>query len=127
MGGDQAQAGRRAVRRAVQLLPEAERELEEAFWWYERQRSGLGLEFLLAFDAAVESLRRLPEGHELVALRTRKALLRRFPYLVLYAVEAERLVITAVFHGRRDPRRWSDRVREGAFGVGAHDAARVPA
>lgn len=127
MGGDQAQIGRWAVRRPVQLLSEAERELEDAFWWYERQRGGLGLEFLLAFDAAVESLRRLPEGHELVALKTRKALLRRFPYLVLYAVEAERVLITAVFHGRRDPRRWADRVREGVFGVGELDAARVPA
>jgi plasmid stabilization system protein ParE len=111
----------------VHLLPEAAREVEDAFWWYERQRSGLGLEFLLACDAAVESLRRLPEGHEHVALRTRKALLRRFPYLVLYAVEAERVLITAVFHARRDPRRWSDRVREGAFGLGEFDAARVPA
>ena len=127
MGGDQAQIGRWAVRRPVHLLPEAERELEDAFWWYERQRSGLGLEFLLAFDAAVESLRRLPEGHELVALKTRKALLRRFPYLVLYAVEAERVLITAVFHGRRDPRRWADRVREGAYEVEELDAARVPA
>ncbi len=127
MGGQQAQVGRWAVRRPVQLLPEAERELEDAFWWYERQRSGLGLEFLLAFDAAVEGLRRLPEGHELVALKTRKALLRRFPYLVLYAVEAERVLITAVFHGRRDPRRWTDRVREGAFGVGELAAANVPA
>ena len=115
------------MRRPVHLLPDAERELEGAFWWYERQRSGLGLEFLLAFDAVVESLRRLPEGHELVALKTRKALLRRFPYLVLYAVEAERILITAVFHGRRDPQRWSDRVRESAFSVGEIDAARVPA
>lgn len=115
------------MRRPVHLLPEAEREVEDAFWWYERQRSGLGLEFLLAFDAAVESLRRLPEVHELVALRTRKALLRRFPYLVLYAVEAERVLITAVFHGRRDPRCWSDRVREGAFGLDEFYAARVPA
>ena len=115
------------MRRPVHLLPEAEREVEDAFWWYERQRSGLGLEFLLAFDAAVERMRRLPEGHEIVARRTRKALLRRFPYLVLYAVEEERVLITAVFHGRRDPRRWSDRVREGALGVGAFDAARIPA
>lgn len=115
------------MKRPVHLLPEAERELEDAFWWYERQRSGLGLEFLLAFDAAVERLRRLPKGYELVALRTRKALLRRLPYLVLYATEAERLLVTAVFHGRRDPHRRSDRVREGAIEVGASDVARVPA
>lgn len=117
VGGDQAQIGECAVKRLVHLLAEAEQELEDAFWWYERQRNGLGLDFLLAFDAVVESLRRLPEGHELVARRTRKALLRRFPYLVLYAVEAERVLITAVFHGRRDPQRWSDRVREGVFAV----------
>ena len=127
MGGDKTQIGRWTVRRPVHLLPEAEREVEDAFWWYERQRSGLGLEFLLAFDAAVESLRRLPEGHEIVALRTHKALLRRFPYLVLYAVETERVLVTAVFRGRRDPRRWSDRVREGAVGAGEFDATRVPA
>jgi plasmid stabilization system protein ParE len=83
--------------------------------------------FCVAFAAAVESLRRLPEWHELVALKTRKALLRRFPYLVLYAVETERVLITAVFHGRRDPQRWSDRVREGALGVGEVNAALVPA
>ena len=71
------------MRRPVHRLPEARLELEDAFWWYESQWSGLGLEFLLAFDAAAEGLRRLPEGHEVVALRTRKALPRRFPYLVL--------------------------------------------
>lgn len=92
---------------------------------YERQRGGLGLEFLLAFDATVESLRRLPEGHEIVALRTRKALLRRFPYLILYALEEKRIVVTAVFHGRRDPRRWSDRVREGALAAEALGAQRA--
>ena len=113
--------------RPVQLLPEAVREVEEAFWWYEGQRRGLGLEFLLAFDAAIEAVRRLPEGHEVVALRTRKTILRRFPYLVLYTLEDERILITAVFHGRRDPRRWSDRVREGAVASRACGGERVSA
>ncbi len=115
------------MRRTVHLLPEAEREVERAFWWYERQQTGLGLEFLHAFDAAVEGLRRLPEGHEIVALRTRKALLRRFPYLVLYALEEERIVVTAVFHGRRVPQRWSDRVREGAIVLESLRAQRISA
>ena len=115
------------MKRDVQLLPEAVREVEEAFWWYERRRRGLGLEFLLAFDALLENLRRLPEGHEAVAMRTRKALLRRFPYLVLYALEEKCVLVTAVFHGHRNPRRWSNRVREGVFAPGAFDRARIPA
>jgi len=105
------------------LLPEAENEVYEAFRWYERQRPGLGLDFLLALDAALERVRRLPEGHEIVAMRTRKTLLRRFPYLVLYALEEKRILVTAVFHGRRDPRRWSDRVRESALVPERHHAA----
>jgi len=115
------------VNRSVLLLPEAEREVEEAFGWYERQRRGLGFEFLLAFDAVVEGLRRLPEGHEVVALRTRKALVRRFPYLVLYVLEGEHILITAVFHGHRDPRGWSDRVREDVITSGRADGQRISA
>lgn len=98
----------------LRLLPQAERELESAFHWYERQRFGLGFEFLLAFEAAMESVRRHPESREVVALRTRRVLLRRFPYFALYAMDTEGILVTAVFHSHRDPRRWADRVREGA-------------
>lgn len=115
------------MNRRVDLLPVAQREVEEAFRWYEAQRPGLGYDFLLAMDATIERLRRLPEGNEVVALRTRRALLRRFPYLVLYALEADRIVVTAVFHGRRDPIRWSDRVREQAISSRRLDAHRVVA
>jgi plasmid stabilization system protein ParE len=115
------------VNRDVQLLPEAAREVEEAFWWYERRRRGLGLEFLLTCDALLENLRRLPEGHEAVARRTRKALLRRFPYLVLYALEEKCVLVTAVFRGRRDPRHWSNRVREGVIAPGAFERDLLPA
>lgn len=114
------------MNRSVRVLPVAVRELEDAYRWYERQRSGLGLEFLLAFAATVESVRSLPLGAELVALRTRKVLLRRFPYLVLYAVEEERILITAVFHGRQDPRKRSDRVREVPAGAGSPGVVHAP-
>jgi plasmid stabilization system protein ParE len=100
------------VKREARLLLVAARDLEDAFWWYERQRKGLGDEFLLAFEATVESLQRLPESHEVVVLNTRKATLRRFPYVVLYALDDGRIIVTAVLHAHRDPRSWSDRVRE---------------
>ena len=100
------------MRRVLRLLPEAELELEETFLWYERQRSGLGLEFLLSFDAAVENIRRFPESRELVALETRRTLLRRFPYFVLYTFNEHEVLVTSVFHSHRNPRSWSDRVRE---------------
>ena len=100
------------MNRPLRLLPEAEQELEGAYRWYESQRVGLGFEFLLAFDAAIEGIRRRPQSREIVARRTRRVLLRRFPYSVLYAIDAQTILVTAVFHTHRDPQKWSDRVRE---------------
>jgi toxin ParE1/3/4 len=96
----------------VEFRPEAEREVEDAFWWYERQRQGLGFEFLLALEAALGGLRRLPESHESVGSSTRRVLMRRFPFFLLYVIEGRRILVTAAFHGHRNPRSWSGRVRE---------------
>ena len=40
----------------------------------------------------------------------RRAPVRRFPYSVFYKVEPERVVVISVFHGRRDPKVWQERV-----------------
>ena len=97
----------------VRIQHEGRRKIIAALRWYEEQREGLGLEFLLALEATLERAHRLPLGYESVAKRTRKALVRRFPYVVLFAVEPEGIVVTAVFDCRRDRNRWTDRVREG--------------
>ena len=34
---------------------------------------------------------------------------RRFPYSVFFRAEAQRIVVLAVFHARRDPSVWHDR------------------
>ena len=41
--------------------PEASAELEDAALWYERQRPGLGLEFVQAVDAALERIAQWPQ------------------------------------------------------------------
>ena len=96
----------------IEFLPEAELEILNAFVWYECRRPGLGHEFLGALDAALVEATASPRGFPKVARRTRKALLRRFPYLVLYVVDESRILVLGVLHGHRDPDAWSDRVRE---------------
>ena len=46
----------------------------------------------------------------------RKALLRRFPYAVFFEVEELRITVVAVYHGRRKPHGWSDRISEPGVG-----------
>lgn len=40
----------------------------------------------------------------------RMALVRRFPYVILYRVEATRIVVVSVFHTSRDPKIWRRRL-----------------
>ena len=46
---------------------------------------------------------RFPESHPVRHRQFRRALLRRFPYGVFYAVEADEIVILAVLHLAQDP------------------------
>jgi len=62
----------------------AEAEVESAFDWYEAQSVGLGAEFLRAVDAVFASICRTSVLCAVVRGRTRRALLRRFPYGVFF-------------------------------------------
>jgi plasmid stabilization system protein ParE len=91
------------MKRHVIVRPEARRELYEAYQWYEDKRAGLGEELLLVVDAAIEQIRRAPDAFPVVHRNVRRVLTKRFPYGIFYVVEPERIVVLAVFHGRRDP------------------------
>jgi plasmid stabilization system protein ParE len=95
-------------------LPEALAELERAIAYYERQRSGLGQEFFLAVEAAVDLAARVPgagsplPGHARAPVR--KYAVKRFPYRVLVAGEASDRVVVAISHTARRPGYWQGRI-----------------
>ena len=91
------------------IRPEAEAEMIDAFDWYEERVSGLGSEFLLAVDAAFRDMLHNPCQYPFVHKKIRRVLLRRFPYEVFFVTEANRVVVIAVFHAKRNPRRWQER------------------
>jgi plasmid stabilization system protein ParE len=92
------------------IRPEAEGELAEAFDWYEGRVPGLGEDFLEALNTVVDSILNNPLQYPVVYRSVRRALLRRFPYQVLFIVEVDAVGVIAVFHGARDPRRWQSRL-----------------
>ncbi len=92
------------------LLPEAARDLDEAYAWYECQRSGLGEEFLGCVEARVEQVCRDPEWFPIAHDHYRRALVRRFPYAIFYRWADGIVTIYAVFHTARDPAKWRQRL-----------------
>jgi plasmid stabilization system protein ParE len=88
------------------IRPEAEADLAQAKLWYERRREGLGADFLLCVDEALQRVCRNPQIYPLVHKDVRRAFVRRFPYGIFYRVVKQRVVILGVVHGRRHPRHW---------------------
>jgi toxin ParE1/3/4 len=91
------------------IRPEAEVDLNDAFLWYERQREGLGADFLLCFEESLQKVRRNPEIYPLVRRPVRRAWIRRFPYGLFYVVEQGVVAVLGVLHARRDPKCWQSR------------------
>jgi plasmid stabilization system protein ParE len=86
-------------------------ELIEAQDWYESEVPGLGRSFRAAVDAVVQRISANPRQFPVVYKRIRRALLRRFPYALMFVIEAdESLTVIACFHGSRDPARWQERM-----------------
>jgi plasmid stabilization system protein ParE len=85
------------------IRPEAENDLKEAYSWYEGKRNGLGDEFLLNIEAGLNFIGRNPFIHAEEYKESRKHLIKRFPYKIIYFTLDESIIILAVIHGKRKP------------------------
>ena len=93
----------------VRLRPEAEQDLADAAAWYEEQRQGLGHEFLDEVLTMLSSIAETPLMYPNVHRNTRRAVIHRFPFGVYFREESATIVVVAVMHGSRNPRRWKSR------------------
>ena len=88
----------------------ARAELIDAQDWYENEVPGLGWRFRAAVEAVIELVSTNPRQFSVVHKSIRRALLRRFPYALMFVIEAdESLTVIACFHGSRDPAHWRKR------------------
>ena len=91
--------------------PEVPQELEAAAFWYEDRQPGLGGDFLLEYQATLRRILDEPERWRKIRDDNRKLNFHRFPYAIVYSVEAEgdALYVKAVMHLHRRPFYWLHR------------------
>lgn len=94
------------TRFSVQILPQAEAEIREAFLWY-FERSPLAAdafrtEVFDAIDGLAQSADTWPTDEDGV----RRYVLRHFPYTVHYELNGALVIVLAVAHQRRKPGYW---------------------
>ena len=90
--------------------PEAEEELEAAALWYEERQPGLGDDFLEEFETTLRRIETNPERWRVFQGANRKLNFDRFPYAIVYSLQADTIYIKAVMHLHRRPFYWSHRL-----------------
>ena len=96
---------------SIRFLDVAQQELDETVDYYNSHKPGLGDAFLLEAVAAIDRIGRFPRAWHLLGESTRRCLLRRFPYGLVYHEENGEILIVAVAHLHRRPAYWRERVK----------------
>ncbi|MEL6193703.1 MAG: type II toxin-antitoxin system RelE/ParE family toxin [Bacteroidota bacterium] len=94
----------------------AEKDLEEAFLWYEDQLAGLGEELLEDVEIACQTISKHPNRYPKVVNENRRILLKAIgskfsSYSLVYKVQKvrNRIIILAVVHASQSPTKWENR------------------
>ncbi len=99
--------------RIVKILDEASEEASAAASWYEKEKPGLGTEFLEAIEAGLDLIAEdilplLPLPYE-TAKELKRLILKRFPYDIVALERAEEVIVVAIAHHSRKPGYWRER------------------
>src|SRR5262249_10153036 len=97
--------------RTVIIRPRAEDDLVEGRRWYNRQRAGLGQEFIADIARTLQRVADQPELYSTVYRDVRRALPRRFPYAIYFRLRGEVVIVSAVIHVSRSDGRWKSRFK----------------
>ncbi len=93
----------------VEIHPEAYNELEQSRSWYENQAKDLGIKFLNEVELAINTIRQFPDIWSSYCEKTRRFLLHRFPFAIVYRHNKNKIQVFAIMHLRRKPWYWKDR------------------
>ena len=87
-------------------------ELQEAIDWYSRRDLAVGQRLRATIRAKIVDLRTHPLVHTADADSVRQALVRPFPYYVVYRVNGSVVEILAIAHTSRRPGYWRKRLHD---------------
>jgi plasmid stabilization system protein ParE len=91
----------------VQLLSDAEKELSDAFDWYQEQKLGLGIRFYNEVDYYLNLLEKNPYLFPVKYTQEIRAVsLNKFPYLIIYWIDDLdlKVMVLSIFHTSRHPK-----------------------
>jgi len=95
----------------IEFLEQAYLEYQEAIDYYELQFEGLSKKFIDEITRVLEIAKKYPKSFSNYSGHTKKAVLNKFPFNVIYAVIRNKIYVIAIAHQHRKPSYWAERIR----------------
>lgn len=85
--------------------PLAEKEYLASVLWYEENHTGLGVGFIREIEKVLSQIEVNPFLYSVKKLQFREALVKTFPYIIIYKINAKQkqIMVLSVFHTSRNP------------------------
>jgi plasmid stabilization system protein ParE len=85
-------------------------DVKSAVAWYQQRSPKVALDFIEELHRAADTIREAPERWPIGKSNTRRFLLWRFPFAIIYSEQESVVTIWAVAHGSRRPGYWARRL-----------------
>ncbi len=87
----------------TKILKSATEDLVDGYYFYEKQKKGLGNYFLNELFSDIDSLKITASIHQIYYNKYHRLLSKKFPFAIYYRVQSDTALIYAVLDCRRDP------------------------
>lgn len=94
----------------LEIHPSALAEFKSALTWYMERNETAAEKFVAELDRAMDLLLATPRRWPMGEHGSRKFVLRRFPFAIVYREKQAVVQVLAIAHGHRRPGYWKDRL-----------------
>ena len=99
-----------SVAKRIEYHQGAIADVKSAVAWYRNRSPKAALDFIAELQRAADTIREAPERWPPAKNNTRRFLLWRFPFSILYSEGESVITICGVAHGSRRPEFWTGRL-----------------
>lgn len=87
----------------LEVLAEAEQQLTDAYDYYESKQDGLGKRFVDHIGSYFVKIVQNPKLYQEKNPPNREAFTQSFPYVIIYRIENDMVIVLSVFHTSQNP------------------------
>ncbi len=87
----------------LEIKQEAKDDIVKGFLWYESKKEGLGTKLVSEIESVIEYIGIYPFHYQIRTKSFREAVLKIFPFVVVYEVNQNKVIVYSVFPTRKNP------------------------